>query len=257
MAQSRGSHTRIVLASLVGAAYSFIIVLPPLPVWLLAVGKLLLSVLLILLAFPKPFFWKHLFLFYLVNFLYAGLLEAALQFFALPGFRYQNGIVYFQLSAMRLCLLTVIAYGILQLFSMILFRTTPIKQRIQLRVEHLSAATTMTALLDTGNLTRDVVSGLPVIVCEKKALAGIFSPEKLELVANLSLEKLEPYEQKQFRLIPMKSISGHSLLAGFQPEQCLLEQNGSWHACDAVIAITNQNLSNGDFHAIIPAKLIN
>lgn len=257
LAQSKVSHTRIVFASLIGAAYSFIIVLPPLPVVLLAAGKLLLSALLVWIAFSKVRFGKHLLLFYLVNFLYAGLIEAAMRFFTLPGLVFQNGVIYFQLSAVRLCLLTVIAYGVLQLFSLVLFRTTPSKQLTQCKLELQGKSVAVTALIDTGNLTRDVISGLPVVILERDALQAMFSPETLGKITSLALDKLEENEQKLFHVIPMKGVGGSTLLVGFQPDRCELEQNGSWKSCDAVVAITKENLSNGDFHAIVPAKLIN
>ncbi len=256
LAQVKVPQGRLFIAALIGALSCFSILLPPLPTFVYLACKLLFSAGLVWIAFSKHRFIKHLLFFYGSNFLYAGVIEGLLQLFEWPGAIFQNGSLYLPLSAVRLCIFSILAYLVLEVLSRLLFYTTAKQQLTTLRLDYHGRTTSMTTLLDTGNLTRDVVTGLPVVICESKMLTDIFSSALLEKALQLQWGELPLQEQKIFRLIPMKDIGGERLLVAFEPTGCALLQEGAWKPCDVIAAITTQDLAEGQFHAVAPAKLI-
>lgn len=257
LAQSSPNHTRVVLASLLGAGSSLFIFLPAMSIFLLSCIKVAVSVVLVFVAFGRRRLAKHLLLFYLVNFLYAGLMTAVAQWLPTDEVLYQNGVLYFPLSAMRLCLLTVVAYGVIQLFSALLFRTTAKDRLATMKIGWDGQTVLVTTLLDTGSLVRDVVTGLPVVICQTDQLEGLFDEDVLCLLEQLQLDQLPVSLQKIFHLVPIHGIGESKLLVAFQPSTLSIWHRQGWIACDGVVALANHSLSQEEFEAIAPAKLIN
>ena len=93
----------------------------------------------------------------------------------------------------------------------------------------------LTALLDSGNLLRDPLTGLPVIVCSRRAL----SP----------LNLLKP----RLRLIAVRTAAGQALMPVFRPTSVRLLTGGTWRDANALIGIAPESY-NG-FQALVPVSL--
>ena len=77
------------------------------------------------------------------------------------------------------------------------------------------------ALVDTGNLLCEPVSGRPVILCDPAKLRGILPPELLAPQADIS--NLRPPElARRLRLIPASGATGERLLIAVVPDRVLL-----------------------------------
>ena len=98
---------------------------------------------------------------------------------------------------------------------------------------------TLTAMVDSGNLLRDPITGLPVIVCSRKALVPLLPPP--------SPEGLAP----GMRLISVRTVAGTALMAVFRPQETLVRCGGTWRKVTALVGIAPQGY-NG-CQALIPA----
>lgn len=94
-------------------------------------------------------------------------------------------------------------------------------RQVELRVGE--NAVLLPAMLDSGNLLRDPVTGMPVLVVPRRAAAALF-PETPDLCDLRGLPL-------GFRLLSVHTAAGSSLLPLFKPDLCRLYLNGD--ACMA------------------------
>ena len=100
----------------------------------------------------------------------------------------------------------------------------------------------LTALIDSGNLLRDALTGLPVIVISRRCAARL-----MPLPADGSLAP-------GMRLIPVRTISGTSLMAVFRPDQvCILTGDG-WQRAEALVGVSPDGYDG--YQALLPASLL-
>ena len=98
------------------------------------------------------------------------------------------------------------------------------------------------ARVDTGNLLRDPITGLPVMVVPFRAVR-VLVPEIARWVQR---QELPP----RMRLISVRTAAGSSLLPVFRPDSCRLYLNGRSCDADVVVAVTGQEY--GGIQALVP-----
>jgi len=124
--------------------------------------------------------------------------------------------------------------------------------KVNVRVGLFQKETGFDAIVDTGNLLYEQLSGLPVIVVPQDLII-MFLPHVLRDVIRKNdvslLEGVELDLMRKVRLIPAESISGKTLLIGIIPDK--LSINGvDKKACIAV------GVGNIDGKAIVPFSLV-
>lgn len=102
--------------------------------------------------------------------------------------------------------------------------------------------TSLTALVDSGNLLRDAVTGLPVIVISRRAAA--------RLIPLPPGETLLP----GMRLMSVRTISGTALMTILRPDTVRLLTGGAWQEVQALIGLSPDGYDG--FQALVPANLI-
>lgn len=100
----------------------------------------------------------------------------------------------------------------------------------------------LTALIDSGNLLRDALTGLPVIVISRRCAA--------RLVALPPDGSLAP----GMRLIPVRTISGTALMTVFRPDQVCIFNSGGWQRAEALIGVSPDGYDG--YQALLPASLL-
>lgn len=105
-------------------------------------------------------------------------------------------------------------------------------------VHHL----TLTALIDSGNLLRDAVTGLPVIVISQRAAQRLVQlPPGGKVVY-------------PFRLLTVRTISGTTMMTVFHPDSvCLLLPQG-WTRVETLLGVSPEGYDG--FQALVPASLM-
>lgn len=109
-------------------------------------------------------------------------------------------------------------------------------------VRHGAHHLTLTALIDSGNLLRDPVTGLPVIVISRRAAMRLVQlPEKGKVVY-------------PFRLLTVRTVNGNGLMTVFHPDSvCLLMPEG-WVRAEALLGVSPEGYDG--FQALVPASLM-
>lgn len=99
----------------------------------------------------------------------------------------------------------------------------------------------LSALVDSGNLLRDGITGLPVVVCSQQALSPLLP------------RMLPGMLPSGFRYLSVRTAAGSALMPCFRPEGVRLLGNGGWMPVEAVVGLTVDGYSG--FQALVPASL--
>ena len=251
---------RLLLGSLLGGIYSLLILLELSALELTAI-KLLMGVSLAFAVFWRPkerwkAFGKTVLCFFLVNFIFAGFMQALWTFAAPAGMAYRNGVAYFNISALTLAASTIAAYLVISLAAFLLNKRSRRQDLAELTVTLRGQQALLTGFVDTGNKLCDVFTGLPVIVCEYQAIQPVL-PERIRDFfrepADFSFQGMEESGLTVFmRMIPVEAVSGEACLPGFRPDGLLVDSVPR----QAMIAVTNRPLSDGRYQALIGPSLV-
>ena len=121
-------------------------------------------------------------------------------------------------------------------------RRTDHPRCVTVEIRHNAHRLTLTALIDSGNLLRDPITSLPVIVISRRAAARLtLLPPPGRLIPGM-------------RLISVRTVAGTTLMAVFRPSAVFLEARGVWRAVNAVIGLSPDGYDG--FQALVPASLI-
>lgn len=113
---------------------------------------------------------------------------------------------------------------------------------VTLKITCAMGAETMTALIDSGNLLRDHVTGLPVIVLSRSAAQRLTPlPGGGQLFPGM-------------RYLPVKTAAGASMMIIFRPDSVLMIREGSQRVVQAMIGISPD--AEAGFTALAPACLL-
>lgn len=113
-------------------------------------------------------------------------------------------------------------------------------RQVELRVE--DRAVILPAMLDSGNLLRDPITNLPVLVIPARAARTLF-PD-LDDPSRLTELPLG------FRLLNVRTAAGSSLLPMFRPDECRIYLNGN--ACKAKLLVAVAGREYGGVQALVP-----
>lgn len=109
-------------------------------------------------------------------------------------------------------------------------------------IRHGGRRLTLTALVDSGNLLRDAVTGLPVMVISRRAAAKLMTlpPEGMLLPG--------------MRLLSVRTISGTALMTVFRPDSVSILRSGRWQIVRALIGLGPEGYEG--FQALVPSQLL-
>lgn len=103
-------------------------------------------------------------------------------------------------------------------------------ERAEVRLLFESGGVTLDGMVDSGNLLRDPVTSLPVVVAPYEAL-------RRHLPEGMECENLDTLP-RGFRLICVCTAGGMKLLMCFRPRALYIRNGCVWHAARAVVAVS-------------------
>ena len=109
------------------------------------------------------------------------------------------------------------------------------------------------ALVDSGNLLEEPVSGTPVIFLKEKAAKQL--PEHLLSAMKNGVASLSLPDAGKLRVIPSKTVSGDGILLAAVPEQISLRSGRGWETRRALVAVDFSEGDFGGFEALVPEIL--
>ena len=179
----------LIASSLLGGIYAVIAYLEILPIYSSFGMKVILSIIMVYLAFqPKEIkkLCKQLVIFYLISFAFGGCAFALLYFIKPQNILMRNG-VYVGTYPIKIALLGEIVGFIIVYTAFKIVKTKLHKKdmvySITIKLEEKMLQTK--AMLDTGNLLKDPISGMPVIVVEKQQLYSLLPAKLLNNIEKL------------------------------------------------------------------------
>ncbi len=118
----------------------------------------------------------------------------------------------------------------------------PLPQCITIEIRHGTCKLTLTALVDSGNLLRDVITDLPVVLISRRAAEKLLPlPPEGEISPGM-------------RLMPIRTVSGTSMMTIFRPDGLRILTGRVWYPVHALIGLSPDGYEG--FQALVPATLL-
>ena len=262
---------RLVLSSLLGSIYAVVSYLEILPLYSSFAVKMLLSVGMVYLAYKAngiKMLAKQLVLFYLVSFVFGGCAFALLYFVKPQDIFMRNG-VYVGTYPLKIALLGGIVGFMITYIAFKVVKTKLKKKDMiyDVKITLHEKSLNLKAMLDTGNLLKEPITGMPVVVVEKEKLYSLMPANLLnhieELIGGDGQEKLNEIEEKEYltklRVIPFSSIGKQNgLMLGLKADKVTIQKEEEKQTRkDVIIGIFPQTLSkNHIYTALIGLDLL-
>ncbi len=272
--KAKTTSLRLLLGALAGAVYvSVMILFPAVEFYYSIPAKLMLSVLILLIAFRIDGFGtfaKTLAILYISTFVFAGAAFAFLYLNSTGGF-VRNGIVYIfwksKWSTLALSILT--AAIILKVFwELVQYKLSKGRLLKTVGISVDKRKVSLQALVDTGNSLHDPITKLPVVVVEFAAISSILPEEIKEIFTGEGEEDLSRLTAlvsgsswySRFRLIPFTSLGKENgMLIGFKPDYLEIdsESDEKKGIYNVIVGIYNKALSkNNSYRALVGPDLL-
>lgn len=259
---------RIFLGALIGAIYSIIYYLFRLKIYSSFIIKIILSIVIIYVAFNSSNLkelLKKVLLFYLSSFVFGGAAIAIIYMVNSQNITIQNGVLVGSYTLRTILIGIVVAY-----FTIILaFKIIKISKKdliCEIVVTLNNKEINSKALIDTGNLLKEPITNLPVIVMEHTLLYDILPKEILNNVEKIlggDFSKIpenikEEYSAK-LKVIPFSSLGKQNgMLLGIKAENLIINLKEETRKIDkVVIGIYNKSLTNnGEYRSLLGIETV-
>ena len=222
------SRLRLILSASLGALYSVLFLLPEFSFLTALPAKLVLSLLMVLIAFGNCRFTRAYLTFICSSLLFGG--AALLASFVFPDTFTQisGGVYYIHLSFPALFISAAFSFLILHIIFLRRGGKTE-KMLCSVCIKNLGKETKLPALLDTGNSLSDPASGGRVVISDLDSLRAILPEKAAEILSDqkgthfpLALDRLSDFPG--FKLVPYKTVGiPFSLLLAYRPEEITLD----------------------------------
>ncbi len=227
----------LIVASVVGSLFSLLI-LADISFITLFIVKAAAAFLIVFLAFRekrKRVFIKLTAAFYIMNFIFAGIIMGIGDIFKTDHISVNNSFVYFDVSLLNLIILTAVSYFIVCAIRFIIDKSTVTDGIYFVTIKNNSMTFILEGLADTGNTLTDAFSGRPVIICSEKFLEKLTGSEiKSENIYNILVSD---QSIKGVRLVPYSTINGAGAVPAFIPDEVIIKNERMSKSVDVLIGI--------------------
>ncbi|KHO62803.1 MULTISPECIES: sigma-E processing peptidase SpoIIGA [Thermoanaerobacter] len=250
--QKDSKPIKLFLGALLGACYVLIIFLLPYKMIHEVFAKIILSLLIIYMAFtPKTLkeFLRILAVFYLISFAIGGTIFAVLYTARLNLHSLWIGI-----------LIAILLFY--TNWDYIVRKSTEKKMLYSIKIEIFQKQVEIKGLLDTGNRLYDPLTKSPVVVVEFSAMGNIL-PDNMEILLNeenIDFNKIfevlkEERWLSRIRLIPFISVGqSKGIMLGFKPDKLVV---GEKEVRNAIVGIYKSKIGkDGNYAALLTPEIL-
>lgn len=251
------NHIKLILSALLGGIYSILAYMQILEIYSNFLLKIILSIVMVYLAYNAiniKQLAKQLIFFYFISFLFGGCAFALLYFIKPQEILIKNG-TYIGTYPLKIAILGgIVGFTITAVvFSFAKKRITKKDIYCDITIYFEEKNVTTKALLDTGNMLKDPITSMPVVIVEKEILKNILP----DIILN-NLNKIiggdvpkEVYNDgnleyiTKFRVIPFKTIGKENgMLLGFKANKVeIKDEENIKNIDDVIIGIYENKLS--------------
>lgn len=254
------SIIRILLSSLIGSLYAVLVYLSISEIFSNFILKILLSICMVYVAYNSKnlkVLLKQLLIFYLTSFTFGGVAFALLYFIKPQEILVKDGVLIGTYP------IKIALAGVILGFIIITFAFRNIKKKFSKKDMFCNAtiffeekSKNIRAMIDTGNLLKEPLTGSPVIVVQKNSLQDFFPQIILDNADKIVLGNtdvsLGKYASK-FRVIPFTSLGKENgLLLGIKVDSVQIEYDDLDYCLkNAVIGIYDKKLTKNDTYCAL------
>ncbi len=268
--KNKSKFWRLLLASLIGAIYTVISYISNFKIYSSMILKMILSIIIVYVAFnPQNMkkMWKTLLIFYLTSLVFGGAAFALIYIVKPQETFLKNGLFLGTYSLKTILLSAIVA------FLIIIGAFTVVKNKISkrdmfcdIKIKLNNKEIEAKAMLDTGNLLKEPITNIPVIVVEHTLLYECIPKQILNNIEDIlggDFSKI-PYEIKQKYMIKLKFIPFSSLgkqngmLLGLKADYVIIknENDEEKKVNEIIIGIYNKSLTKrGEYRALMGLEL--
>lgn len=269
MLKIKPSIIRILISGAIGSLYVMIIYVTQFKIYESIITKIILSVIMVYIAFnPQNIkkLCKQILIFYLTSFIFGGV-ALYLIYFIKP----QNVLIKNGLFAGKY-VLKVILFGAIVAFVIIKLSIKIIKTKIQpkdmyckvkLKINGKEIQTT--AMIDTGNLVREPITNIPVIIVESSLMYDILPKEIINNLENILKGNFDDIPEEirntyiaKLRWIPYKSLGKENgMLLGIKVDGIEVEKEEIHKVQNVIVGIYDKSLTKrGEYRALVGIDMI-
>lgn len=218
---------------------------------------------------PKNFkkLFKELIMFYLISFVFGGCAFALLYFVKPENIMMRNG-VYVGNYPLKIAVLGgIVGFVISHIaFKVVKSKMSTKDMYCKINIQINQKNVHVKALIDSGNLLKEPISGYPVIVVEKYELVNILPKNILDNLKEIlngnylgkdENSELEYYVSK-FRVIPFSSLGNQNgMLLGIKADKVIISFEEEIIISNSIIGIYDAHLTkNGKYTALVGLDLL-
>ncbi len=270
ISKAKITQVRIILASLLGGIYAILSFTPILEIYTNIIFKILISIIMIYIAFNSKnvkVLLKQLLLFYLVSFAFGGCAFCLLYFIKPQDILLRNGYLTGTYPIKIALLGGIVGFVIVNIaFKLVKGRISKKDMFCDVDILFKQKSVKIKAMIDTGNLLKDPISNMPVIVVEKSKLEDIIPKgiiNNLNTILGGGEETTLTEEEKEympkFRVIPFSSLGKQNgLLLGFIADEVIVRTESNEKKLNQIIVgIYDKYISkSGSYTGLIGLDII-
>lgn len=270
LARQNRRWKQICSGAVLGGVYALIVLLPG-GQWLAGWwGKLLCSLLMVLLAYPTKnwrLFSKCVAYFYGIALISGGATIASMYLFGQQFIQTWNGVAMINMDFQLFWLVAAVFAVCLLVFGLRQSMHSDFRQKhwlVQLHIGLGQEESAVTALVDTGNQLVEPITANPVVLIEHHCLWNLLPQELVVLLQagatpdELFLAGAATGFMSRLRLIPYQSVGRQGMLLGFKPDWLMIEDgtNQVLHH-EVIVALTKQQFSaQGSYQGLAQVELL-
>ena len=248
---------RIFISSFIGGLFAILNYIININWFFTIILKVIISIVMIKIAFSKSNFrkiLKQLMFFYLVSFTFGGI-AFMLLFFIKP----QNIIVKSNhlvgTYPIKIAIIAgIVGFLVFIIISRIIKNNLSKKSMLcEIEIFYKGNIQKMKAMLDTGNLLKEPINKMDVVIVEKENLKSIISKDILDNIQNILKGKMlesDNLHSYKLKLIPFSSLGNdNGLLIGFKPDYVKIYSEEEIVRNDILIGIYDGILTKNNSYA--------
>ena len=264
-------HIRLIISALLGGIYSILVYTQILAAYSNIIMKLILSIVMVYIAYnPKniKLLSKQIIIFYLTSFVFGGTAFALLYFIRPQDILMKNG-VFIGTYPLKIALLGgIVGFTITVIaFKIVKYRISKNDMFCEIEIFFGENSVKAKAMLDTGNMLKDPITRMPVIVVEKDLLYEIIPYKILDNleqiiggdIPNEFYEEINVEYISKFRVIPFTSLGRQNgLLLGFKASKVITYIDSNEEELkNVIIGIYDKKLSKKDkYNALLGLEIL-
>ena len=255
--KAKVKHLRLIISALIGGIYSILAYSEILEIYSNIIMKVILSIVMVYVAYKAKnvkILFKQLIIFYLTSFVFGGCSFTLLYFIKPQDILMKDGVLIGTYPLKIALLGGIVGFTITTIaFKVVKHKLSKNDIYCEIEIFLGNNSVKLNAMIDTGNMLKDPITRIPVIVVEKDILYGIIPDKILD-----NLEKIIGgdvpeylYEEEnveyisKFRVIPFNSVGKQNgLLLGFKANKVITYINTNEEELEnIIIGIYDKKLS--------------